>query len=372
MDRSVYNTLTEWGFYSEQSTNSPNFRALVASKAPLPIRYYLFGRNDGYSPISETYAGPRTERNVAGWTEFTDCAYLGHYLLQVGNVPGNQFRSVGDLHGDLGNRLTAAARDAPIDLGVSLGEYRETASMVAGAMRKTVGLYKAVRKHDFSEALRQVTGRNNRKASDAAKAAADAWLGFTYGVKPLMSDVSGAMDLLNRSEEGQEVPVHTVRASNRENAFSSARHPSGNYEGHCQGELRGSAKMQFFVENPLAFTLDQVGLWNPLALGWELIPYSFCVDWFLPIGDLLRGVVPPPGVSQVKGYTYVKGRGSCHRETNISSPPPGWYTKADSKGFVKERKVLTSFPSYYWRVPDLSLSYNQLASAAALMVQQLR
>jgi hypothetical protein len=256
---------------------------------------------------------------------------------------------------------------------VSLGEYRETAKFVAGAMDKAADMYRAVRKHDFSKALRYLTGRKNQKYSDVAKAAADAHLGYSYAVRPLMNDVYGAVEKLTENRNPW-VDVRTVRASITEQVSVHMVHnySNGTTTTNIGGGMVGTAKLQFFVDNPLLFTLDQIGVVNPLSLGWELIPYSFVVDWFLPIGDALRGVVPPPGISNIRYYTYVKGRGTASRDTSRSSPKPGWNTSGKSRETFKDRKVGQTWPSYFMEIPDLSLSYNELASGMALLTRFLK
>jgi hypothetical protein len=37
-------------------------------------------------------------------------------------------------------------------------------------------------------------------------------------------------------------------------------------------------------------TASELGLTNPLAVAWELVPFSFVVDWALPIGSFLNQI----------------------------------------------------------------------------------
>jgi len=366
-DKSVYSNSAGHGNYSETSTKTPGFHRLVQLGFPLPNKAYHFHRYDAKDPKVPTYNGSRNERDAGGLCLFNSAIVAGGYGLYGTSNKG--LMTVNRMHAIVSNKLASKARDYPIDLGVSLGEYRETAELVVGAMRKTAGLYRAVRKLDFSEALRVVTGRRNRKFSDAAHAAADAWLGFTYGVKPLMRDVYGAMDALSIAK-AREVVVHVVRASVSESFSDSAA--TSTCKGSVTGRIQASGKFTYQVENPLLFTLDQLGVINPLALTWELIPFSFVVDWFIPIGNFLRGVVPPPGISQVSGYTYVKAKGSTVRATNIGSPgPAGWHTSLVTREIYKDRRIFTGFPRVTLVVPDLSLTKSQLMSGISLLVNLL-
>lgn len=376
MDRSRYDTGDTWGTYSEVTTNTPGFQKLKKGGLPLPLNSYFFSRIDGKSPFTNTYNGVSTQRGSFGFGGFNAACDTGFYQLTVGGSRSGSWDSRSRVHQIVSNKLNQATRDSPIDLGVSLGEYRETAGLVAGAMKKTFDAYKALKRHNFSDALKVVTGRRNKHYTDAAKAAADAWLGYTYGVKPLMNDVYGAMERLQSDKD--ILDIHVVRASHRTRVSGTAQLNGGQYHGLVEGSMRGKGKYTFYVENPLLFTLDQIGVINPLSLGWELIPLSFVVDWFIPIGGFLRGVVPPPGIHSVSGYTYVKAQGLCKEFTDMPPgyggwvPAPGWKTGATSKEFMKDRKVFSGFPSYHLMVPDLSLNKSQIMSGLSLLTQLLK
>ena len=66
--------------------------------------------------------------------------------------------------------------------------------------------------------------------------------------------------------------------------------------------------------NPLA-ELSSVGLINPVELAWELLPYSFVVDWFLPIGPWISALTADVG------FTFVTG-GQSRKTTMVPNGSP--------------------------------------------------
>lgn len=372
--------------------NTPGFHSVKEraeqSGTFLPSNPYRFIRWDGKSPLRETYNGPATERDAAGFPEFWEYPLTGQFNDQVGGE-APAARTLADLHGSVRNKLTAKVRDYPIDLGVSLGEYRETASMFAGACESVAKMYRSVRKFDFKTALevvrRQKDGgrlkRHLRKRpsdpftpSDAAKRSADAWLGWNYGVRPIMQDVYGAMEALANANTDAFVVVHTVHAVDREfydAVINTTLAPNYRVQTVVYGHVEVRGRLDFIVENPLLFTLDRLGITNPIATGWELIPFSFVVDWFLPVGNFLRGVFPPQGVSDVRGFSYAKGLGMVQRSTDIDLQPTGWHTRGISTSRLKDREAIRGWPDYYWRVPDLSLNRKQVVDGVSLLTQLL-
>jgi len=271
--------------------------------------------------------------------------------------------------GEVSNRLLSKVRNREIDLGVSLGEYRETASFVAGAMVKTAKSYKQLKRGDVSGALQTLTGKRNNRWADIPGAASNTWLAYSYGLKPLIKDVSDAVKVLDKGLRDPSRPV-VVRESMVKSVSGSAS-DNGEYHDSISGSVRVSGKVEFWIENPVLYTLEQVGFVNPLSVAWELVPFSFVVDWFVPVGDFLTNVIPPQGVEFVSGCIAYRGEGTHVGWTTINYAS-GWYTSMEEREIFKGRTPLTSFPRYSTKVPDLSLSKNQIASGMALLWQQLR
>lgn len=367
-NRNVSNTSTYIGNFFEQSRVTPDYRRRLMTGEFIPDNSYRWERWDHFSTPEMTYNGLRTELQVAGPESLSQRMSDGYWLHMVGGARFGYGLTLEQLHQTMRNKLSQRLWESPIDLGVSLGEYRETANLVAGSMVKAAQFYRDVRKHPFKLAKDVVSGYT-KNPSAAAKAAANAWLGYSYAVKPLMRDCWGAVEALTKGL-GADVPVHVVRVSHRDALNGDASY-RGEYTVHITGSVKGSGRMIFFVDNPFTFTLDQLGVTNPFSLAWELIPYSFVVDWFLPVGDMLRSVMPPAGVKIATAYTYVKAEASWDRRTNRTAPAPGWNTVGKGKMVFKDRKAFAEFPRFEYVRPDLSPSYNQLASAASLLTQLL-
>lgn len=95
------------------------------------------------------------------------------------------------------------------------------------------------------------------------------------------------------------------------------------------------------------------GLINPAVLAWELIPFSFVVDWFAPIGNTLDALDAGVGVQFLSGTRtdHISGQGqvqwagnqgglmiqtfrykSLRRYTYGSFPIPRFYLKNPFSG----------------------------------------
>jgi hypothetical protein len=130
----------------------------------------------------------------------------------------------------------------------------------------------------------------------------------------------------------------------------------------------------FRIPNGAISVVDAFGLSNPLTVAWEIIPFSFVVDWFLPIGDALKGLTAFSGLEfhdgwiTRKDYSMAKGRVDLK---SFSSGGVSNFRRGSVEGwkeaFTIRRDKLNSFPSYgfpQWKDPR---SFAHAASAIALL-----
>jgi hypothetical protein len=310
----------------------------------------------------------------------------------------------------LDNRILAKVRNTPIDLGVALGEYRETANFIASAMVKTVQAARAARRGDLSamtqiiagrhrgsnvigkfgktksgiklaeseHRMLEVIGRDTKRWQSVPLSAGGTLLAINYGLKPLLSDVEGAYNYLSDVYQPDSKSVFHFRTRFPEQALrlqadngwflSQYGRPA---EAGCaySFKISGNAYMAAVMDNPVLYHLDKLGLLNPISTGYELVPFSFVLDWFIPIGDLLRNVPDPKGINFLEGYRVVRLNGGWEEWTKIPSPAPGWNTFLEGSEWYKDRKKYTAFPRYSLRPAPLETYRRRIANGTALLSQ---
>lgn len=183
--------------------------------------------------------------------------------------------------------------------GVFLGEIKETLALLVRPgkiVRKSLDAYYSRAKKVRKRASR---GRGSLKsrARNAARALSNEWLTYKFGISPLLQDISDASHAL------AEISANR-RLQQRINGVSSARNYSPRsvvrtltqsslrfdvYElseqeltYHYHGSMWLDTGSPTQVINSLGFAPQE---WLPTA--WELIPYSFVIDYFTNIGDLI-------------------------------------------------------------------------------------
>lgn len=175
------------------------------------------------------------------------------------------------------------AKNQKVNLGQALAEARQTARLVgqtADKIASAVNLYRSKNPKKIWEAVKR-GGRHMPQS----------YLEMSYGWSPLLSDVLGSAEALADAQNRGRSFNLTVRGSASETErFSSRTEWPGLYDLVYEGQTNSRVETVLLYDLPSSLlpSLSSLGLTNPIALQWELVPYSFVVDWFLPIGEYLN------------------------------------------------------------------------------------
>lgn len=120
---------------------------------------------------------------------------------------------------------------------------------------------------------------------------ANNWLELQYGWLPLLSDVHDAAVLLAHQQ------TRTLKQKYRSSVKAQVDY-SGNWfmsrpgtgtGGTVMSKATAEVSRRIVVEISAPPNMSSIlGLQNPASVAWELTPWSFVVDWFIPIGDFLQ------------------------------------------------------------------------------------
>lgn len=208
------------------------------------------------------------------------------------------------------------------------------------------------------------------------KAMANDWLAYQFGVMPLLSDIDGiAQSLAEPTELLFDVKVVKREKYNIKQQVSY-QNPKCISTGTAIGEVTVKYQYQYALTvDPEVRDMVQQGLYNPASLAWELIPYSFVVDWFLPIGNYLDNMDAFLGVRLVHAHKTVFVKDVC-TYTNAfggrSSDGYTWETKKSgtaSKRCWCIRSVITTDPVMPLPKFKDPFSTTHVADVTALLMQ---
>lgn len=194
-------------------------------------------------------------------------------LLQVTVPPPSLSREA--IYNDIRNEL----RGQVVNLAMALAEYRQTASLFVAAAKVV-----------------STRGRSLAGALTAKRGVAKTWLGFQYGVKPLVTDMLGAIEEL-RNASGRSVYLQG-RKMRTDQSFTYGRRrvlTSLHSDSWASYDITRSVRMRTKWRAKLNTSmvrncLTAHGFSNPFALAYELTPYSFVLDWWINVGDVLASL----------------------------------------------------------------------------------
>jgi len=255
---------------------------------------------------------PRTIRSYYGsdYIDFRTCAYYG---INTGTFPKQFFGytdtemyAIAEWAGF--ERLKNAAGDHA-SLGATLAEGKEAFSMIASratTIYKAARALKRLRFGDFAHelALAEPANKIRRRTQKLGNDLGAVWLEYSYGWKPLFGDIHDAIKSL---ESPYKEAV--IKGNGKFEAISNINLSSG--QQLTKGQIKATYRVQYGctlkVTNPNLAQATQLGLTNPLSVVWEVIPFSFVVDWFTPVGAFLENYSFGYGLSFTRKWaTYKK------------------------------------------------------------------
>lgn len=254
-----------WQWAYQTRSNDPESRAkpadLLKSITPQARQFYIKRKNG--STGEYVYDDTETPTRSQIWKREDRCIDKFSYVhTESPQLP------------DWATALRLQIKDEAINLGTTLAEYRQSVRMFGSAAQGVVNAWRLFR------------GKQKRRKNLTMCSVAASELVYTYGVEPLVSDL---YDSVERLRYRLEYPVFR-RFHTRAKDTVYVKYEDE--DGWTTGGFNGWSwhKMSQDITAYVWFDLEKASNFifgNPLEIGWELVPYSFVVDWMIPIGDAL-------------------------------------------------------------------------------------
>lgn len=185
---------------------------------------------------------------------------------------------------------------------VSLGELRETLRMLRNPAES---LFKAIR-NDYLDAVKRLKKRSPVKDPDRWKRSLSGlWLEQSFGWVPFLSDIGNALDALDHYNNDPTVTkmITAVGRQWQHQDGSTVQWSPDNHDLVFKGEihkylfqkvkyralyLRSLSEIKALTKAQRAREAFGLNLENFVPAAWELLPWSFLVDYFTNVGDILE------------------------------------------------------------------------------------
>jgi len=265
------------------------------------------------------------------------------------------------------------------NLAVAFAERHETKRTVMDAMKSIAHSVSSFRKS--SPALWGQVIKNGTK--NQLHGIPRKWLALQYGWKPLMSDVNASCNALaNRERDSQLYKLRVVGTSSEK--FTTHHYKGWNDSGFQvtdEGSHIAKAVLYYSLRNGALATFSSLGLTNPLELGWERVPYSFVIDWFLPVSNWLSTLDADLGWDFHSGTLtkFSRMNATSYFSTSASGMAAAGLSRVDwlgdtyrAHGIVMSRTVYVTSP---WAgLPHFKNPFSSLhvANALSLLTEAFR
>lgn len=350
------------------SVKTPNWRQIRNSdKRKLPINPFT-----GYCHVRRD-AGGSCSRQTLGFFQGRDVpvtiTHLGaartHWPViynGLGTRPGfgyEQSQSVTMAQ----NSALSRMKDMSFNAAQALAEHHQTANMLMNTVNRFATFALMMRRGKFSAAKQVLGGRaktllpkglpRDLKEVPTKDVFGSLWLEYTYGWKPLLSDIYGAAESLANTYHSNR-PTRVTGKGIMEGSLNSAYSQSGQTAAiKHQWTATTMLELEYEVLDSFIDMAKKHGLTDPLLLAWELMPYSFVIDWILPVGNYLSNLSAPHGLRFKRGWNTTKTL--YHGKSVLASGQGDWRGTESfacyEEGVQISRSVMTSFPK-----PTLTLA----------------
>jgi len=295
--------------YRSASTNNP--KDSTGWRKPAPYEFHRYS-GDGFYPVHYTKTGAQFYDGRPGYFQYNyphgypsitpkftwTWANLQRFLF-----PDLYYYLV--VEATVRNRALVKLKDQKWNMSVCIAESVKTYHMVRDLVLELVEVVRLLRK-----------GRNPFGGKLFSKSLHNRWLEVRYGWLPALKDISGQMEWLDKlisgDRRGMRIRVtafeDVIRTST---ATWGATSPNHTWSGTQRIQARWKGVYWWYVNDDSFHRLNDLGYQEPYAVAWELVPYSFVVDWFLPIGTYLEALLADTGMDYLGGSMtrILKGEG---------------------------------------------------------------
>lgn len=182
------------------------------------------------------------------------------------------------------------------DALTTLAELKQTSRLIVNAWGRV---------EDFASRAAKFA-RRSRSLKGAAVAFGEKWLEYRYGWLPAIYSAEDAMKAFNAMQNGRKlisekstvsVPFSLSDTKHTTSPTGSGGMGTVNQTDSINGTRRYTGAAWGWADS----TQRKYFGFDPLLTTWELVPYSFVVDWFLGVGTFIKSVSPFGGVAIAGG-----------------------------------------------------------------------
>lgn len=351
-----------------------------------------------YATVNPGYIQYNMKGADSEWKRNTHMSIVGPYSRPKANIETPEFSTLATKAESIATAMIykrLAELQTPFQGQVFLGELKEVINLIKHPFAETQKLVQrfatlATNHKSFHKAFGTPQGRK-RKLRQLTPLPADissAWLEFVFAIKPLLDDIQAIIDLAKTVAERREHEI--VRGYGKSiNSTTSVQNVSAGTTGlnmrletivlkQAQCIIRCGLTKEFLDEvrgdtDHIRNSLDDLSTLPTMF--WELLPWSFLVDYFVNIGDIIsahtagrsgiswvsKSVIRTEEIIKVSSNPYIA-------RTDLINAIHSYQPKRAVYGIrgVVRTSTLAGIPPVVFSLPGSKMQY---ANITALLIQ---
>lgn len=246
-----------------------------------------------------------------------------------------------DLRGALARKIKNREVGA---LGVSIATAGQSISMLRGSATRLIGILDAANRFYLSARSKKRRQKIRRLINRGAQPTAGLVLEGFFGWAPLIEDFSSAVKTLANPWPPGWVSSSQTFQTGGSGSFFDGSWTRESWQWSATGRVSYACRVE--VSNPNLWLGNKLGLINLPGIAWDLVPWSFLVNMFSNMGQVMGSLTDLAGVSlsgtsltntlhlvqsDQKSYrdprpnAYASGTGTYHRKVRgrqVGVSPP--------------------------------------------------
>lgn len=341
---------------------------------------YALGTNQVPPYVNTAYTCSITGSNTANYSwgnnVYSDEVRIQSRQIAINKAKAKMMAELGDTS-SIGATLTA--------------ERRETYGMLKSGILTIFSSARALKRGDLVKAARLLgvappertivsirrtrNGKGRRITSrrkvlvlpngrQVAHSLGNKWLWWSYGVKPLAIDVYNCADVLQREQPWKR--IQGVGSGTYTNTLTDSSIWDNIIRTSNTGKSVCKMSIDVRIKNANLFLADQLGLTNPVQWINEAIMFSFVIDWFSNLSQVISQMTDFVGLETSDPLTAIKSS-----QTQVVTQSKSGVTPKIERYRIEYERSLT-IPPAKLRFAYERFSWQRGANAISLLVQFLK
>lgn len=255
-------------------------------------------------------------------------------------------------------RWVGKLRKGSASLGVTMASWGQSRQMIIDRLRKIDKIFQRVQKQ---------RNRNPRRIKYSPKTLASDFLEGEFGWLPLLGDIYAVTSTVVQKSIPPEwakstmiFPYNTTLKSG-----DSSQYLQTTYSG--RGRVTIAAKVA--ISNPNLWLANRLGLINPAVVAWDLVPWSFVVNMFVNVNQVLGSLTDTVGLTLSNGSTTNSSSVFMEQTayTRLSANEAYFNFSTNNSRYRARTVGSIPTPSLHFKLPTVNF---ELAAIAAALVSQ--